>query len=67
MILDTMILLRKAEVSSATKTFLFLLKTQKTSTATVGPEHLKVEVADKVFPNCSYVINRTCQYTMLIM
>ena len=67
MILDTMILLRKAEVSSATKTFLFLLKTQKTSTAAVGPEHLKVEVADKVFPNCSYVINRTCQYTMLIM
>ena len=39
-------LLRKAEVSSATKTFHFLLKTQKTSTAAVGPEHLKVEVAD---------------------
>ena len=37
-----------------------------TSTAAVNPQHLKVEVADD-FPNCSYVINRTCQNPMLIM
>ena len=35
-------LLCKSGISSATKTFLFLLKTQKTSTATVRPRHLKV-------------------------
>ena len=40
---------------------------QKTSTAAVDPWHLKVEVADQDFPNCSYVINRTCQDRMLIM
>ena len=40
-------LLCKSEVSWATKTFLFLLKTQKkTSTAAVDPWYLKVEVAD---------------------
>ena len=39
----------------------------KTSTAAVDPRHLKVEVADLDFPNCSYVISRTCQYPMLIM
>ena len=51
-------LLCKTEVSSATKTFLFPLKTQKkTSTAAVGPRHLKVEVANLDVPNCSYVIN----------
>ena len=36
----------KPEVSSTTKPFLFLLKTQKTSTAAVDPQHLKVEVED---------------------
>ena len=41
-------LLCKPEVSSATKTFLFLLRNthKKTSTAAVDPQHLKVEVAD---------------------
>ena len=39
----------------------------KTSAAAVDTQHLKVEVAGKDFPNCSYVINRTCQYLMLIM
>ena len=39
----------------------------QTSTAAVDSQHLKVEVADYDFPNCSYVINRTCQYPMLIM
>ena len=39
----------------------------KTSAAAVDTQHLKVEVADKDFLNCSYVINRTCQYLMLIM
>ena len=39
-------LLCKPEVSSATKTFIFLFKTQKTGTAAVDPQHLKVEVAD---------------------
>ena len=39
----------------------------KTSTAAVDPRHLKVEVADSDFPNCSYVRNRTCQNLMLIM
>ena len=39
----------------------------QTSTAAVNPQHLKVEVADEDFPNCAYVINRTCQYPMLIM
>ena len=37
------------------------------STAAVDPPDLKVEVADEDFPNCSYVIYRTCQYPMLIM
>ena len=47
-------LLCKSEVSSATNTFLFLLKTQKkTSAAAAGPQHLKVKVADQDFPNCS--------------
>ena len=39
----------------------------KTSAAAVDPPHLKVEVADSDFPNCSYVRNRTCQYPTLIM
>ena len=39
----------------------------KTSTAAVDPQHLNVEVTDQDFPNCSYVINRTCQYLILIM
>ena len=39
----------------------------KLNTAAVDPRHLKVEVTDQDFPNCSYVINRTCQYLMLIM
>ena len=34
---------------------------------TVDPMHVKVEIAELDFPNCSYVINRTCQYLMLIM
>ena len=34
-----------------------------TSTAAVDPRHLKVEVADYDFPNCSYVINRTLPIT----
>ena len=38
-----------------------------TRTAAVDSRHLKVEVADQNFPNCSYVINRTCQYPMFIM
>ena len=38
-----------------------------TSTAAVDPRHLNVEVADKDFSNCSYIINRTCQNPMLIM
>ena len=33
----------------------------------MDPQHLKVEVADKDFPDYSYVINRTCQYPKLIM
>ena len=65
-------LLCNPEVSSATKTFLFLLKTHKKnkcgcSGLPVGPQHLKVDVADWDFPNCFYVINRTSQYLMLIM
>ena len=44
-----------------------LLKLKGASTAAVGPQHLKVEVADKDFPNCSYVINRTWKYPMSIM
>ena len=32
-----------------------------------GPPAFKVEVAGWNFPNCSYVINRTCQYPMLVM
>ena len=39
----------------------------KTSAAAGDLQHLKVEVADQDFPNCSYVINRTCQHPMLIM
>ena len=39
----------------------------KLNTAAVDPRHLKVEVTDQDFPNCSYVINRTCKYLMLIM
>ena len=31
-----------------------------------GPQHLKVKVVES-FPNCSYIINRTSQYLMLIM
>ena len=31
----------------------------KTSTAAVDPRHLKVEVANYDFPNCSYVIYPT--------
>ena len=34
----------------------------KASTAALHPPHLKVEAADQDFPNCSYVINKTCQY-----
>ena len=34
----------------------------KTSTATVDPLDLKLEVADHDFSHCSYVINKTCQY-----
>ena len=37
-----------------------MFKKLKTSTAKMDPWHLKVEVADSNFPNCSYVINRTC-------
>ena len=37
------------------------------STAAVDPQHLKVEVAAYDFPNCSYVINKACQYLMLTM
>ena len=60
-------LLCTSEVSSATKSFLFLLKTHTKKTHTVDTWHLKMEVADEDFSNCSYVINRTCQYPMLIM
>ena len=65
-------LLCKPEVSSATKTFLFFVKNTKKNKYScsgfrVDPHHLKVEVADWNFPNCSYVLNRTCQYLMLIM
>ena len=42
-------------------------KKKKTSTIAVDPQHLKVEVVDSDFSNCSHVINRTCQYLMLIM
>ena len=42
-------------------------KIDETSTAAVDPRHLKVEVAEYDFPTCSYIINRTCQYPMLIM
>ena len=60
--------LYKPDVSSAIKTFFFYQKYQyKTSTAAVELCHLKVEVADENVPNCSYVINRTCLYPMLIM
>ena len=38
-----------------------------TSTAAVDPRHLKVEDVEQDFPNCPYVINRTCQNLMLIM
>ena len=31
----------------------------------MDPQHLRVEVANEDFPNCSYVINQTCQYLML--
>ena len=40
---------------------------KKTSAAAVDPQHLKMEVADEDFPNCSYITNRTCEYLMLIM
>ena len=52
-----------------TKCISFLIKdenlgkksaTLSTSTAAVDPRHLKVEVTDLDFPNCSYVINKTC-------
>ena len=35
--------------------------------AAVDPWHLKVGVAEEEFPKCSSVINRTCQYPVLIM
>ena len=38
-----------------------------TSTTAVDPRHLKVEDVEQDFPNCPYVINRTCQNLMLIM
>ena len=41
--------------------------TCKTGTAVVDLQHLKVELAEQDFSNCSYVINRICQYLMLIM
>ena len=40
---------------------------KETSTAAVDPWHLEDEVTEQDFPNCSYVINTTCQYPMLIM
>ena len=33
-----------------------------TSTAAVDPQHLKVEGAEKDFPDCQYFINRTCYF-----
>ena len=60
-------LLCKSKVSSATMTFIFLLKLKKNKYSCNEPRHLKVEVADEDFPNYSYVINRTCQYPMFIM
>ena len=39
-------ILCKSEISSAAKTFLFLLKTQKNKYSCSGPRHLKVKVAD---------------------
>ena len=42
---------------------------EKTSTAAVDPKHFKQGSCRLRFScvNCSYVINRTCQYLMLIM
>ena len=62
----------KPEVFSAIKTFIcFIKNTQKNKYSCSGPRaearHLKFEVTDWNFPNCSNVINRTCQYLMLIM
>ena len=42
-------------------------KKWETSMAAVDPWHLKVGVAEEEFPKCSSVINRTCQYPVLIM
>ena len=47
--------------------FFKIQKEKKKSAAAADPQHLKVEVADQDFPNCSHVINRTCQYLTLIM
>ena len=43
------------------------IKQNKTSAAALDLGHLKVEVADYHFPNCSYNLNKTCQYPRLIM
>ena len=45
----------------------FITISKITTTAPVDPQNLKVEVANKDFFNWSYVINRTCQYLILIM
>ena len=39
----------------------------KTSTAAEDPRYLKVEVGEKYFSDCSYVMNRTCYSPMFIM
>ena len=36
----------------------------KTSTAALDPQHSKVEVAERDFPNYSYIINRACYCPM---
>ena len=42
------------------------VKQKQVKQAQLDPQHLKVEFAGYDFPNCSYAINRTCQYPMLI-
>ena len=70
-----LILKKKTQNSHCTQEILLKVRhferVLSTTTAEVTPPpfphpHLEVEVADQDFPNYSYVINRACQYLMLI-
>ena len=59
--------IKKSCMYLSSQIFFKTQKEKKKSAAAADPQHLKVEVADQDFPNCSHVINRTCQYLTLIM